>query len=405
LQACLRPLGESSHASCIQDVGPPNGQGARMNRFILAFCMTAALVSPAHTATRWSFTPSITVDALCLAGVLADDPFYVRYYEKQHEDLSRRLTPRARDAFKRITAQSKAEGDIATAWLTLLFSASDAKTLPQLIAAAERPADLEKKLRASAYWEDAAWERFERLRPDILVVLRWYRDIDFPAYWRADAEAPIEAAIADLQPELQKADVIPLVERVLGRKLDSNEIQVVTARYCRPHGIRILGNRFITDPTYPKDRMLAVVGGTSVHELLHPPFDPKDPRILRAIAVARDDPFVQSRFKGHNPAFGYNTIEGLFDEDSTQALDQVINEKIGFAFHGGDPAQRWAKSDEGLHVLAAAIYTLMKQEAFLESGQDYSSFIDRMVREGKLAPGKVEALVPEPVRAVGAGAR
>jgi hypothetical protein len=367
---------------------------------VMALAIAAGAACPAYAETHWNFAPSLTFDALCLAGVLADDPFYVPYYEKQHEELGRKLTPQARAAFKNITAKSKADGAIATASLVLVFSASDAGTLPQLIAAAEHPAAIKAKLRTSPYWDDATWQRFETLRPDILTVLRWYRDIDFPAYWRADAEKPVRAALAEIQPELQKADVVPLVQQVLGRKLDSGEIRVVATRYCRPHGIRLVGDRFITDPTYPKAQVLAIVGGTSVHELLHPPFDPQDPRILRAIAVARDDAFVQSRFEGHNPSFGYNTIEGLFDEDSTQALDQIINEKIGFTFHGGDPAQRWARADEGLHVLAAAIYTLMKQEGFLESGQDYSSFIARMVQEGKLAPGRIEALVPEAVRAV-----
>jgi hypothetical protein len=370
-----------------------------MKRIVFALALAAGAACPAHAETRWNFTPSLAFDALCLAGVLADDPFYVRYYEKQHEELGRKLTPAARAAFKNITAKSKADGAIATAWLALIFSASDAKTLPQLIAAAEHPARMEARLRTSPYWDEVAWPRFEALRPDILTVLHWYRDIDFPAYWRVDAEQPVKAALAEIQPELQKADVVPLVEQVLGRKLDTGEIRVVATRYCRPHGIRLVGDRFITDPTYPKAQVLAIVGGTSVHELMHPPFDPKDPRILGAIAVAREDAFVQSRFKGHNPSFGYNTIEGLFDEDSTQALDQIINEKIGFSFQGGDPAQRWARADEGLHVLAAAIYTLMKQQAFLESGQDYSSFIGRMVQEGKLAPGRIEALVPAAVRA------
>jgi hypothetical protein len=377
------------------------GRLARMKHVLLALCVAVVVAAPAHAKTQWSFTPSMPLDALCLAGVLADDPFYVPYYEKQHEELGRKLTPAAREAFKRITARAKADGDIATAWLTTLYSAADPETLPQLIAAAEHPERMKARLKATPYWDDAAWKRFEDLRPDILTVVRWFRDIDFPAYWREDAEKPIKAALVEIQPELQKADVVPLVEQVLGRKLDTGEIRVVATRYCRPHGIRLVGDRFITDPTYPKDKVLAITGGTSVHELLHPPFDPKDPRILKAIAIAQNDPFVQSRFQGHNPSYGYNTIEGLFDEDSTQALDQIINEKIGFAFHGGDPAQRWVKSDEGLHVLAAALYTLMKQERFLESGDNYPNFVDRMVREGKLAVGRIEPLVPESVRALG----
>lgn len=372
-----------------------------MKSLLLALALGGALISgPVQAAgrTQWRFTPSVTFDALCLAGVMADDPFYVRYYQSQHDALGARLTPQARAAFKTITARSKADGDIASAWLALTFSAADAQTLPELIAAAEHPAAMKARLQASRFWDNAAWARFEALRPEILTVLRWYRDIDFPAYWRADAEGPVKAALAEIAPQLEQTDVVPLVEQVLGRRLDSGEIQVVATRYCRPHGIRVTGDRFLTDPTYPKDRVLSIVGGTSVHEMLHPPFDPKDPRVLAAIAVARADPFVQARFQGHNASYGYNTIEGLFDEDSTQALDQVINERIGFAFKGGDAGERWRTADDGLHVMAAAIYVLMKQEKFLESGQDYVTFLDRMIREGRLAPGKIEALVPAAVR-------
>ncbi|MBP8246271.1 MAG: hypothetical protein KAX56_05345 [Phenylobacterium sp.] len=257
---------------------------------------------------------------------------------------------------------------------------------------------MKARLQASRFWDADSWARFEALRPEILTMLRWYRDIDFPVYWRVDAEAPVKAALVEIAPQLEQTGVVPLVEQVLGRRLDTGEIHVVATRYCRPHGIRVTGDRFLTDSTYPKDRVLSIVGGTSVHEMLHPPFDPKDPRVLRAIEVARRDPFVQARFKDHNPSFGYNTIEGLFDEDSTQALDQIINERIGFAFKGGDAGERWRKADDGLHVMAAAIYVLMKQEKFLESGQDYVTFLDRMVREGRLAPGKIEALVPPAVR-------
>jgi hypothetical protein len=372
-------------------------------KLAISSAVTAALLAaclPARAAdhTRWRFEPSMKFDALCLAGVLADDPFYVPLYPKQYDELSARLTPEAREAFKRITERTKADGGIATAWLALVFSASDAETLPQMIQAAEHPARMKAALQKSRFWDDGGWARFEALQPDIVTALKWYRDIDFLAYWRADAEAPVKAAIAELTPQLDRADPVPLIEQVLGRKLDSGEIRIAGTRYCRPHGIRVTGDRFLTDPTYPKAIVLSIVGGTSVHEMLHPPYDPKDPRVINAMAVIAEDPFVQSRFNGHNPDFGYNSWAGYFDEDSTQALDQTINERIGFSFDGGDPARRWTMSDDGMHVLAAALHTLMVKEKFLDSGQDYTSFLDRMVKEGRLAPGKIEALVPEPVR-------
>ena len=89
-----------------------------MKRTLFALSLSAAVLggqAQAAQSTRWSFTPSETFDALCLAGVMADDPFYVPYYQKQHDELGTRLTAAARAAFKAITTRSKADGDIASA--------------------------------------------------------------------------------------------------------------------------------------------------------------------------------------------------------------------------------------------------------------------------------------------------
>lgn len=354
---------------------------------IAAFLATSPAVAAENT--HWRFETSMKFDALCLTGVMGDDPYYVRHYQAQHDALAARLTPQAREAYRRIVVRTKADKDIATAWLALVFSATDAQTLPQMIAATEHPDAMKRKLQASRYWQDASWERFEALRPDILTILKWLRDIDFPAYWQTDAEPGLKDVIAEVQPQFESANVVPWVEQVLGRKLDSDEITVVAARYCRPHGIRITGARFLIDPTLVKIVGIGVVGGTSVHEMLHPPFDSADSRIQHAIAAVRNDPFIRVHYDGHNPAFGYNTFEGYFNEDSTQALDQVINEQLGF--RKATPVERWKNADDGMHVLAWALYTLMKQEDFLASG-DYPTFLDRMVREGKLASGKIEGL-------------
>jgi hypothetical protein len=32
----------------------------------------------------------------------------------------------------------------------------------------------------------------------------------------------------------------------------------------------------------------------------------------------------------HDPSFGYNTTEGYIEEDSVQALEQIVSEKFGF---------------------------------------------------------------------------
>jgi hypothetical protein len=54
---------------------------------ILAALLGLLLAGPANAATEWRIETSAKYDALCLTGVLADDPFYTRYYEVELEAL------------------------------------------------------------------------------------------------------------------------------------------------------------------------------------------------------------------------------------------------------------------------------------------------------------------------------
>lgn len=48
--------------------------------------------------------------------------------------------------------------------------------------------------------------------------------------------------------------------------------------------------------------------------------------------------------------------------------------------------------------MTAAVYERMKAEAFLDGDEDATEFLQHMVRENKLAPGRIEELVPQAVR-------
>lgn len=370
-------------------------------RKILHACTAACslLSLPAAAETYWKVEPSAKYDAMCLIGTLAGDPFYTRFYEPQRAELQQKLKPATIEAATRAYQVFKAKDTLAGPFLALLYSGIDGDTLEAAIAATENPATLRAKLQASSYWDDDNWALYEQARPDLLLWLRGMRDAGFTAWWEQVAAVPSRAKAAEMMPRLQAIDVIPLVEKAVGRKLPSNTITLNAARFCNPHGIRVQGMRFLFDIVAGRnaDRVAIPV---AIHEMFHPPFDKADPRIVKLIALLEQDPFIHGRWKGHNPSFGYNSFDGFIDEDTTQALDQVIGEKIGATFTD-DPDERWATRDEGLHVFAVALYRLLKDQKFLDGNENITVFLDRMVAEGKIAPGKMEALVSERIRMAG----
>jgi len=79
----------------------------------------------------------------------------------------------------------------------------------------------------------------------------------------------------------------------------------------------------------------------------------------------------------------------LEEEDCVQALEQILAEPLGM---GGNPHQYWKDQDGGIHVLAVALYSLMKQQNFLDSHEPFPAFLNRMIHSGALSNGHIEEL-------------
>lgn len=90
----------------------------------------------------------------------------------------------------------------------------------------------------------------------------------------------------------------------------------------------------------------------------------------------------------HDPDYGYNSFEGLVEEDCVQALDQIVEERMGVARPVG---QRWLEADDGLHILAAALYVLMKRDGYDRTGGNFSEWLARPETVSRLA-GHVKEL-------------
>jgi hypothetical protein len=59
---------------------------------------------------------------------------------------------------------------------------------------------------------------------------------------------------------------------------------------------------------------------------------------------------------------------------------------------GGDPRRYWKEQDDGIHVLAVALYSLMKQQRFADGHEAFPVFLKRMIRSGALSNGRMQEL-------------
>ena len=347
--------------------------------------LTAETV-PVHTSTDWQLKPSLKYDTLCLLNALSGDPYYLHYYQAEYNRFHPLFAPEEQAAFAQLKNVIKDEGHgIISAKLALYFSAVDDETLPEMIRTAHDSAAMEAALKQTSYWSADGWQNYEAARPALEAALRALDRVGFPAYWKTNAKPKIEKRIAEISPELSKYNIIPVIESYLGFPLPSQTITVYLLAYSEPHGIRITGLRFLTHVSYP----FSIVLHNAIHEPMHPPYHADDPKVGEAIDLLGRDPLVVDKVQHHDPSFGYNTTAGYIEEDSVQALEQLVSEKVGV---GRNPCEYWKEQDGGMHVLAAAMYTDYKQ-GLSPNPESYSQWFKRAVQDGQLRGSDLQKTV------------
>jgi hypothetical protein len=348
--------------------------------------LLCAETAPVHTSTDWQLKASLKYDTLCLLNALSGDPYYLDYYRAEYDHFHSLFTPEEQAAFAQLKQVIKDEGHgIISAKLALYYSAVDDETLPEMIHTAHDSAAMEAALRKTTYWSADGWQNYQAARPALEAALRALDRVGFPAYWAANAKPRTEKRIAEISPELPKYNIIPVIESYLGFPLPSQTITVYLLAYSEPHGIRITGLRFLTHVSYP----FRIVLHNAIHEPMHPPYHADDPKVREAIDLLGRDPLVIDKVQHHDTSFGYNTTAGYIEEDSVQALEQLVSEKFGIARNA---CEYWKEQDGGMHVLAAAIYTDYKR-ASSQNPRSYSQWFIRAVEDGQLRGSDLQKTV------------
>src|SRR5690606_11278769 len=164
-------------------------------------------------------------------------------------------------------------------------------------------------------------DRFVADTPRLRLVLTGLRDAGFAQFRREHAQAATAKRTAELNALLPGLDIVAEQERLLGRRLDPG-VEIDLSWFCRPHGVRIQGQRFLSHVKASD----SIVVMTAAHEIMHPPFDMQGQAAQACYAVLGQDPLFTKILAEKDKATGYNDLEGVLNEDTVQALDQIVQE-------------------------------------------------------------------------------
>jgi hypothetical protein len=359
-----------------------------MDRRLFLATTLGALAAPGAFAqttpiTRWKVTSSEGHDAIAFLGPLSGEPLYQNYYAEDAKAFPLPDPVRAEIAALWKEAGTAGFGLLGPV-LSSKISGTDVSTIDAVIAALADPeARIRPSLQKSPYWDEAEWKWLTATAPRLVAVFTAMRSAGFAAFRNARSEE-LASRIPQLQRDLAPFDVIRLQQKLTGRSF-APEIEVVLLRFCKPHGIKVQGQTFLQ----AADWNLAITVRNAAHEMLHPPFPMDGPVAKAALAVLARDPLIPRIVREHDPKWGYTSLEGYLNEDMVQALDQLISERLGVA---RNPADRWRDNDDGIHVLAAGLYGMLRQDKWSDTGGSIEAWLDRATRTGRLSPTNLHAV-------------
>ncbi|MBX9460207.1 MAG: hypothetical protein KL785_02915 [Brevundimonas sp.] len=340
--------------------------------------------------TVWRVDPSEGQDAIAFLAPLSGRELYTGYYADDVALFAPRLSQATRAAVPELWRAAEEAGvGLFSPNLALILShaAADATIDDLLTALADPEATIRPAFEAGSYWNDADWRWFAGKAGEIRAVFADLKAADFAGFRQERAGEAVAAGLAMLRAALPAFDIIRVEERLTGRTF-APEIDITVLHFSKPHGIKVRGQRFLQAADYD----VATTVRIAAHELLHPPIPMDGPAARAALAILGRDPLIPRIVGEHDPRWGYTTLDGLFNEDLCQALDQMVSEELGV---GRNPADRWRKADDGIHVMAAGFYGLLREDRWAREGGSLEAWVLDAADGGRLAPEVFHAAAAE----------
>jgi hypothetical protein len=337
----------------------------------------------APNKTRWQVRTSEGFDALAFLGPLSGQPLYTKYYGDDAAAFARGLPAAVVEDIAKLSSEANASSfGLLGPNLSVLLSTNgnDATIDGVLTALAARAERIRPSYQASPYWNEPDWNWFDSVAPRLETIFSAMRDAGFAAFRNERIGSALATRVIELRNSLSNFDVITWHEKLTGRTFDPT-VEIVLLQFSKPHGIKVQGQTFLQASDYD----VATTVRIAAHEMLHPPVVMDGPAATAALDVLKRDQLVMKIVREHDLRWGYNSLEGLLNEDLAQALDQLISEALGVA---RNPADRWRKSDDGMHVMAAGFYGMLRQDRWIETGGSMETWLANAVSSGRLASAK-----------------
>lgn len=341
----------------------------------------AANATSAPNKTRWKVRSSEGFDAIAFLGPLSGTPLYQRYYAEDAAAFASRLPEKIKKDIADLSRAANTDrfGLLGPNLSVLLSTNGNDATIDTILTALKDRAErIRPSYKASQYWKEEDWNWFNSAAPRLQKIFTAMRDAGFASFRAERAGPDLDMRITELRHSLNSFDVITWQEKLTGRTFDPT-IEIVLLQFSKPHGIKVQGQTFLQATDYD----VATTVRIAAHEMLHPPVPMDGAAAKAALAVLERDALIMKIVREHDPQFGYTELDGLMDEDLTEALDQLISEALGVA---RNPADRWRKADSGMHVLAAGFYGLLRQDRWVETGGSIEAWLAEAVQRGRLAP-------------------
>jgi hypothetical protein len=329
-------------------------------------------------ATRWKVRLSEGFDAIAFLGPLAGGELYREHYAADADAFGILLPITIRTQIRQLWDQANTDGfGLLGPNLQVLFSGSGNDTSLDTLLTALRAKEerILPSYRKSRYWSEPDWTWFVKAAPQLDTIFAAMQQADFRGF-RAARTGGLEARAREVERALTGFDVISWQKKLTAREFDPT-IEVVLLQFAKPHGIKVQGQTFLQSADYDTATTVRI----AAHEMLHPPFDQTGAAAQAALTIFRQDPLITRIVREHDPNLGYTTLEGLLDEDLVQALDQLISEALGVA---RNPADRWHNSDDGIHMIAAGLYGLLREDRWVQQGGSIEKWLLQAAASGRL---------------------
>jgi hypothetical protein len=333
--------------------------------------------------THWKVRTSVGFDAIAFLGPLSGGSLYTEYYGTEAAEFAPRLPADVRADIPKLWTEANTDGfGLLGPKIDVFFSTggNDA-SIDTLLAALKDPdSRILPVLHTSQYWDEKGWSWFKAAIPRLQRIFDGMRTAGFAEFRAKRAGMALPARVAEVQRALNGFDVIRWQEKFTARHFNP-QIEVVLLLFSKPHGIKVQGQTFLQASDYDTATTVRI----AAHEMLHPPVPMDGATAKAALAVLGSDPLIMKIVREHDPKWGYTTLEGMLNEDLVQALDQMISEALGVAHN---PADRWRASDDGMHVMAAGFYGLLREDHWQVTGGNIETWLRSVTASGRLNPDR-----------------